>query len=107
MAELNAVVWRHLTTSIGTDGTAAVSSSNEFGTHAVSGGGFANGLTGSNGSSTDTGGNDVSLGTPVVGSFPSYDSGTDTNYWTVIFGGTPGASFRAHIFCMLAPGEEA
>lgn len=103
MAAPNTTVWRHVTgTNSGTTDVVWYQSSNSTGTHAISGGGYANGLTGSNGSSTDQGGNDVSAAAPVVGSFPSYDSGTDTTYWMVGFLCPPGASLRMHIFCILA-----
>ena len=101
MTAPNATVWRHVSTP-GSGDIVFISSSNSFGTHAISGGGYANGHDGTNASSTDEGGNDVSAACPLVASFPSYDAGTDTTYWVVGFMAPPGCSLRAHVFAILA-----
>lgn len=103
MAAPNVTVWHHATTTFNDDGLATVEVSGQAtGTHAISGGGFATGLTSSNGSSTNQNGEEPSLGVRLVGSFPYYDSGSDTTTWNMVFGGTPGGGVRAHVFAILA-----
>lgn len=101
MTAPNTTVWTH-TNSSSLTGIVWQTTGNAFGTHAISGGGYANGLDGTNATSTDEGGNDVSPSCPLVGSFPSYDPGTDTTYWMLGFQAPPGATLRVHIFAILA-----
>lgn len=97
MTDLN-TSWRHYTGTIDDDGVFILDSSNAAGTHAIAGGGFA---TASAEPDTDT---EVELGedhgqvVPLVGSFPRYDSESDTTVIDFIFQGNPGASVRAHVW---------
>lgn len=98
------VAWRHYTGTANEEGIVWVSSANEAGTHAMSGGGFATAATSS---STQTNGSAAGASglAPLVASYPEYDSGTDTSVWTLGFAAAPGSQLRTHVFAVLA--EEA
>lgn len=98
----NTVVWRHYSGVADSKGVCWVSSANSFGTHAISGGGFAAALVNANDSDTSTSGSDSSGMVPIAGMYSSYDSGTNTTYWVVGFAAPPGTDLRTHVFAVLA-----
>jgi hypothetical protein len=95
------VVWRHYSATGNEHGVTVVSADQEFGTHAISGGGYAGGSL----SGTDEYANDAQGVAPLIGSYLSYDSGTDTTYFMAIFACPYGSTVRTHVWALLA--EEA
>jgi len=102
MTAPNVTIWRHATFPTDENGFLHLEISGDPGTHAISGGGYANGLTGANGESTDEGGNDVWSLASVVAMRPGYDSTTDKTSWYLTFAAPPGCWLRVHAFAILA-----
>lgn len=96
------IVWQHLTQQANENGIAWSYSATPHGSHAISGGGYAEAPIGDHATSTDVSGGAASSAAPVVASFADYDSGTDTTYWHVGFAAPPGAQLRTHVFAILA-----
>lgn len=92
------VVWRHVQATGNEHGVAVITSAQDFGTHAISGGGYAGGAT----NSEDQNGNDAQGVAPMIGSFLDYDSGTDTTYFVALFACPYGNTVRAHVWALLA-----
>jgi hypothetical protein len=107
MAQTNAIVWRHYTVYGNANGVAWMEDGASNGKHVVAMGGWAEpiGTSEANASSTSTNPDLAVGGVPIIGTMVQYDGGSDTTHMQVGFSVPEGAKVRAHVWCLLAPGE--
>jgi hypothetical protein len=103
MTTVFTTVWGHQSTIANAKGIAMVTAgAQDIGTHAISGGGFAETESSSNTNSTDVWGNDASGMVPIVLMSRQYDSNTDTTWWVLAFAAPPNTVLRCHTFAVTA-----